>query len=227
MFFRLEPRRAFLSDANEELVNFHRVVRDRPMELLEDVERHERTTEHYYAIRSQDPSTLSEVQRASRFLYLNKTCYNGLYRVNKKGEFNVPFGGEKSAKRIDKDNLLRASEALRKAEILCGDFPLALDAAMSGAFVYLDPPYYPISPTANFTRYTQEDFTEEDHLRLRDVFGQLDDRGCLVAMSNSDTPFIRDLYQGYDVKVVRAPRSISCKGHARDRVTELVIRNYQ
>ena len=227
VFFHLQPRQAVLIDNNEELINFYWVVRDHLEELLQDLRRHENTAAYYYRIRALDPAALGPVQRASRFLYLNKTGYNGLWRVNSRGQHNVPFGRYKNPKIVDEPNLRRVSRALAGAEILLGDFTLALRYARPGAFVYLDPPYHPVSETARFTAYTKEGFDEEDQRELAEVFRELDRRGCLVMLSNSDTPFVRELYAGYDIRVVQARRAINCRADGRGPVGELVVRNYR
>ncbi|HHY36776.1 MAG TPA: DNA adenine methylase [Firmicutes bacterium] len=226
VFFHLQPSAAILIDSNAELINFYRVVRDNLEQLLEDLAKHKNTREYYYSLRALDPEKLSPVQRASRFLYLNKTAYNGLWRVNSKGRFNVPFGRYKNPRIIDEENLQLVAGALRRAELLAGDFSLVLKLAPPGAFVYFDPPYDPLSETANFTSYTPGSFTREDQLRLSRVFAELDRRGCLVMLSNSDTPFIRSLYSSYNIRVVTARRAINCRPDGRGPVTELVIRNY-
>ncbi|HBT19950.1 MAG TPA: modification methylase [Peptococcaceae bacterium] len=226
VFFHLLPQQAVLIDSNEELMNFYQVVRDNLEELLLDLRKHKNTEEYYYSVRAIDPETLSPVERASRFLYLNKTAYNGLWRVNSRGEFNVPYGKYKNPKIIDEPNLRLVSQALRKAKIICGDFSLVLEFARPDTFVYFDPPYHPLSETANFTSYTSDAFGAEDQKRLADIFRELDRRGCMVMLSNSDTEFIRRLYQGYDIQVVYARRFINCKPSGRGPITELVIRNY-
>lgn len=227
VFFHLLPPKSILIDSNEELINFYLVVRDNLEELLADLKKHKNTKEYYYSIRALDPQALSPVERASRFLYLNKTAYNGLWRVNSQGKHNVPFGRYKNPKIVDELNLRLVSEALRTAEVLCDDFSRVLDFARAGTFVYLDPPYYPLSDTANFTGYTADAFGARDQERLAGVFRELDRRGCLVMLSNSDTPFIRQLYSGYDIQVVYARRAINCRADRRGPITELVIRNYQ
>ncbi|SHE99390.1 DNA adenine methylase [Desulfofundulus australicus DSM 11792] len=226
VFFHLLPPRAVLIDSNDELINFYLVVRDDLEALLQDLKRHENTAEYYYRIRALDPDQLTPVERASRFLYLNKTGYNGLWRVNSRGQHNVPFGRYKNPKIVDEPNLRLVSGALKKAEIICDDFSQVLDCAAPGAFVYLDPPYHPLSETANFTSYTPDAFGEDDQRRLAEVFRELDRRGCLVMLSNSDTPFIRELYKNYDIQVVYAKRAINCRADKRGPISELVIRNY-
>lgn len=227
VFFHLLPPSAILIDSNEELINFYLEVRDNLEELLSDLKKHKNTPEYYYSIRALDPRYLSPVERASRFLYLNKTGYNGLWRVNSQGKHNVPFGRYKNPKIVDEPNLRLVKEALRHARVICDDFSRVLDFAQPGVFVYLDPPYYPLSDTANFTGYTSDAFGPEDQKRLAGVFRELDRMGCLVMLSNSDTPFIRELYSGYDIQVVCARRAINCRPERRGPITELVIRNYR
>lgn len=227
VFFHLRPPKALIADKNEELINFYRVVRDHPDQLMADLKKHVNSSDYYYRIRGLDPAGLTEIQRASRFLYLNKFGYNGLWRVNSRGLHNVPYGHCKNKKMVDEKNLYRASTALRKAKIRCGDFGPVLEEAMPGAFVYMDPPYHPLTETAKFTSYTAGSFGEEDQRRLAKAFRSLDSRGCTVMLSNSDTPFIHGLYSGYDIKVVTARRAINCRADGRGPVTELVIRNYR
>lgn len=227
VFFHLLPPKAVLIDRNDELINFYLVVRDNLEALLQDLKKHENTAEYYYRIRALDPGHLTSVERASRFLYLNKTGYNGLWRVNSQGKHNVPFGRYKNPKIVDEPNLRLVSEALKRAEIICDDFSRVLDCTEPGAFVYLDPPYHPLSETAKFTSYTPDAFGQDDQQRLAEVFRELDRKGCLVMLSNSDTLFIRELYKGYDVQVVYAKRAVNCRADKRGPVSELVIRNYR
>ncbi len=226
VFFHLNPQKAIIADKNEELMNFYRVVRDDPDQLIADIKRHVNTKEYYYQVRSLDPSQMTGVERASRFLYLNKFAYNGLWRVNSRGQHNVPYGYYKNRRLVDEENLYRISATLRKARILCGDFSLALEETEPDMFVYLDPPYHPLSETAKFTSYTAAPFGAEEQLRLAQAFHNLDKQGCRVMLSNSDTPFTRELYRGYDLVEVTARRSINCKAEGRGLITELVIRNY-
>jgi DNA adenine methylase len=151
----------------------------------------------------------------------------GLWRVNSKGKFNVPFGRYKKVKFFDKLNLLRASKLLKNATLIWGDFEEVLNFAKKGDFVYLDPPYYPLSETSNFTSYTSEKFTEEDHYRVYKVFKTLSDKGCYVMLSNSNTHFVRELFKDFYITEVLAPRFINSKGEGRKPIEELVIRNYE
>lgn len=227
VFFYLIPKEAVIIDKNEELINFYKVVRDYPEELMKLVSTYEVNEEFYYKMRSLNPKNLDEIQRAARFLYLNKTAYNGLWRVNSKGEFNVPFGKYKRVKFFDRENLLIASELLKRATILCGDFEEVLNYVKKGDFIYMDPPYYPISNTANFRNYTDNGFSEEDHMRVYKVFKKLDELGCYVMLSNSNTQFVRKLFKDFNIVEVKAPRFINCKAEGRKPITELVIRNYE
>lgn len=225
LFFALRPREAILADKNEELMNAYLVVRDHVDELVASLKRHRHDRDYYYRLRSHDPRELDRVERASRFIYLNKTCYNGLWRVNRRGRFNVPFGRYKAPRICDEENLRAASLALRGAQVSCGDFAEALAGVTAGDFVYLDPPYHPVSSTAHFTAYVGDGFGEEEQRRLADVFRELDRRGCKVLLSNSDTELIRSLYEGYEIETVSANRCISCRGDGRRGATELIISN--
>lgn len=227
VFFELQPQEAVLIDSNPELINFYTVVRDHLEALLADLARHENTAEYYYHIRSLDPDHMDPVGRASRFLYLNKTAYNGLWRVNRKGQHNVPYGRYKNPQYRDEENLKRVSKALRSAELLCADFTEVLKYAEKGDFIYLDPPYHPLNKTANFTSYTSDAFTEADQERLAETFRVLDARDCKVMLSNSDTEFIRDLYRDYRITTVTARRAINCRADRRGPISELVVRNYK
>lgn len=227
VFFHLLPEKAILIDNNPELINFYLVVRDAPDALLSDLRKHRNEAEYYYRIRAADPAEMDPVSRASRFLYLNKTGYNGLWRVNRQGKYNVPFGRYRNPKIADEENIRAVSTALKRAEILLGDFSEVIRLANPGDFVYFDPPYHPVSKTADFTDYTSSSFTESDQRRLAEAFRILDQRGCLVMLSNSDMPFIRSLYEGYDIQVVQAKRAINSRADGRGPVNELVIRNYR
>ncbi|WP_026176744.1 DNA adenine methylase [Desulfurispora thermophila] len=226
VFFHLQPERAVLIDSNPELMNFYQVVREKLPALLADLTKHVCEKEYYYYIRDLPVEGLSDVERASRFLFLNKTAYNGLWRVNRQGKFNVPFGRYANPRLYRAEHLQRVSVALQKAELICGDFSLVLDHAAPGAFVYFDPPYHPLSETSRFTSYTAGAFGSADQRRLSEVFRELDGKGCLLMLSNSDTPLIRELYAGYNIYVVQARRNINCQAKGRGAVDELIITNY-
>jgi len=227
LFFHLAPARAVLSDSNPELVNCYQVVRDRVEELIALLREHKNDRQHFYKVRSLSPAGLSAAERAARLIFLNKTCFNGLYRVNSRGEFNVPFGRYDNPRICDGENLRAVSARLRDVEILCLPFEQTVRRAKAGDFVYLDPPYQPVSATANFTGYTATAFGDKDQERLAAVFSQLSKRGCLVMLSNSDSPVIRELYKDFRIAEVKASRAINCKAERRGRVSELVIMNYK
>ena len=220
----------FLFDNNEEIINAYRVVRDRVDELADILAVHQdrHCAEYYYRIRGLDRAdvVLSDVERAARTLYLNKTCYNGLYRVNGKGQFNVPMGRYKNPKIVDRELLEHASAALQSVHIEVRDFRTVTELARPGDFFYFDPPYDPISKTASFTSYTAGNFREQDQIDLANVFAELTAKGCLCMLSNSHTPFILDLYKEFRIELVHANRAINSRADARGAVREIVALNY-
>ncbi len=233
VFFSLQPRHAVINDFNDELINAYRVVKEMPEELIEDLATHENNADYFYAIRNLDReqeafNNLTNLQRASRIIYLNKTCYNGLYRVNNAGEFNVPFGGYKHPNIINAPTIRAISRYLNNndVEILNGDYADALAEADNHSFVYLDPPYHPISDSSSFTGYIQGGWNEHEQIRLRDLCNELTERHVRFLLSNSDCTFIRELYEGYTINVVQANRSINSDGSKRGAVDELLIKNY-
>lgn len=227
LFFDQGFSPAYLADSNPELMNCYRAVRNQSKKLIKLLSTYQISEKEYYRIRSLNPSSLSNLERAVRFIYLNKTCYNGLYRVNKKGLFNTPFGHCKKVKIVDSDNLLKASSLLRKAELRCTDYyDLLIENARKGDFVYFDPPYLPLGGYSDFKRYTKNFFYEEDHINLASLFDKLDERGCLLLLSNSSNKKIVELYKGYNIKTVKAQRFINCKGDRRGAVDELIVANY-
>lgn len=220
-------KKAFINDSNKELINAYIIIRDRLSELIEELKQNKKYANDrstFYNIRSTEPT--DPVEQAARFIYLNKTAFNGLYRVNKSGKFNVPFGRYKNPKILDEDNLIIVSESLKKAEILCTDFSEIIKYAKEDDFAYFDPPYYPLTPTANFTSYTSNDFTADDQKRLRDTVDTLTEMKVKVMVSNSYTDFIMDLYKNYQQLEVYASRAISCKAETRGKVSELVLMNW-
>ena len=228
-FFHRQPRRALLCDINRDLIGTYTAVRDElpavVRELRELAAHHDR--DHYYDVRTRyNTKDLSPAERAAAFLYLNKTCFNGLHRVNRKGHFNVPVGRYTNPRILDESLLAAASEQLAQAEIACTGFESLLAMAKPGDFIYLDPPYEPVSRTASFTSYAQDGFGQADQRRLRDVYRELDHRRCKLMLSNSDVPFIRNLYREFRIDQVAAPRAINCHPDKRGKVSELVVRNY-
>jgi len=223
---RIKNAKAYLSDSVEEIINLYKVIRDDVERLITISRKHIYDQKYYYYIRSQDPAKLDDIQRASRTLYLNKTCFNGLYRVNSKGQFNVSFGDYTDPVIVNEEALRNASRTFQQAELYAGDFEIVLKNARAGDFVYCDPPYVPLSPTSNFTGYTSGAFGFTDHRRLRDVFAALKERGCYVMLSNSNTDFVRDLYRGCNIKIINATRAINSDASKRGSIKELVILSY-
>jgi len=229
LFFHLQPADAQLSDTNPELINLYTVVRDQLPALLDALRGHVNESAYYYRVREQDPATLGDIERAARLIYLNKTCYNGLYRVNARGAFNVPFGRFSNPAICDAANLALANAALQGVALRLADYETALAKATAGDLIYFDPPYQPVSKTASFTSYTQTRFGPDEQARLAGMMATLAARGCYVTQSNSDTPLIRDLYgalPGFILHTIQATRAINSKASARGPVNELVITNY-
>ncbi len=227
MFFALKPQQAVLADMNDELINTYIVVRDQVDALITDLARHRNEKEYFYQVRAQDPAELSPVQRASRFIFLNKTCFNGLWRVNSSGRFNVPFGRYKNPRIVDEKNLRACSKLLKRARLLRSDFENTTDLAKPGDFVYFDPPYVPLSDTAYFTAYTKKGFGPDEQRRLAGVFTKLAAKGVHVMLSNSDTPFVRDLYAGFHSHTLEVARFINSNAARRRGFTEVIITNYR
>ena len=230
LFFELQPEEAYISDMNEELINLYSVVRDNVYELMSDLNKHKISKEYFLEIRNLDRTKkykkLTNVQRASRFIYLNRTCFNGLYRVNSQGQFNVPFGHYKNPRILDTDNLLNCSELLNKTEIKYADFSEILTKVKKGDFVYFDPPYVPLNETSSFTSYTKAGFDIDMQLKLKEVCDQLDSMGVMFMLSNSDTQFVNELYSDYKIKKVFASRQINANVDGRGKITEVLVRNY-
>jgi DNA adenine methylase len=230
LYFHLAPSRAVLGDCNADLMNMYRCVAWHVEGVIRRLALHKQkhAEAHYYATRSRwndRRRAQSDVERAAAFIYLNKTCYNGLWRVNKGGLFNVPMGRYEAPPICDADGLRTAARLLQHAELRTGHYAEALADAGAGDFVYLDPPYQPLSPTANFTSYTGAGFGEADQHELAGLARALVDRGCAVLLSNSDTPLTRRLYAGFRIERVLCARAINSDPDARGEVGELVIRN--
>jgi DNA adenine methylase len=238
LLFQLQPPKAVINDSNKELINCYKVIKDSLDELMEELskDKYSNSETSYYEMRDLDRSTkkyasLSEVEKAARIIYLNKTCYNGLFRVNSQGQFNVPFGRYKNPNFLD-DAVLRAvNKYLNSNDItlLNQDFAEAVKDANRGDFVYLDPPYDPVSETASFTGYDVNGFNRDEQKRLKKVFDDLNKRGCKVMLSNSCTDFILDLYKDYQDTIIKvmATRSINSNALKRGRVDEVLVLNYE
>jgi len=227
--FSLLPHNATISDANSELINSYQVIRDDVEGLIRSLSRHKNEESHFYDVRAKVISKMTPVQRASRFIFLNKTCFNGLYRENKSGQFNSPFGRYENPKIVDKDNLRAISEYLQKSdiEIFCGGYQAVLDKAVAGDFVYFDPPYAPMTKTANFASYLKGGFGLNDQAELAEAFAELTKRGVHVMLSNSNTKVIHDLYDGFKIQTIHATRAINCKGGKRGKeANEVLVTNY-
>lgn len=230
LFFELRAQQpemsCFLSDVNAELVSCYTAVRDDVEAVIRALRGHVYESEHYYEVRALKPADLSPPERAARTIYLNKTGYNGLYRVNRSGQFNVPFGRFTKPQFCDVENLRACARALRGVSIDHGDFSAVLEKAKKGDFVYFDPPYVPLSPTSDFTAYIPGGFGEGEQRELAKVFATLAKRGVHGILSNSDTPFVRELYADFDIHVVYASRSVNSNVAGRGKLREVVVRSF-
>lgn len=230
VFFALARERRFeraiLGDRNLDLVEVWRAVRDEPEVLIRLAGQWPYDERVYYEVRALDPATLSPVERAARLVWLNRTGYNGLYRVNRSGQFNVPFGRHANPRLVNEENIRACSEVLQGVDILVGDFEEILDEAPCGSTVYCDPPYWPVKKTS-FIAYDPFAFGPEDHERLRDVFRSLPERGMYGVLSNSDTPETRALYAGLPREFVQVRRLINRDGNGRGPVSELLVRTHR
>jgi DNA adenine methylase len=229
LFFELAPRAAILSDVNAELVSCYRAVQSDVDAVVTALARHraEHSEAYYYAVRDgwNAGADASAAARAATFIYLNKTCYNGLWRVNSRGLFNVPAGRYVNPGILDAERLRAASAVLAKARLRVAPFDAVVDAARRGDFVYFDPPYDPVSATADFTSYTQGGFGVEDQERLAEVFARVVERGCAVMLSNSDTPFVRRLYARWHIDRVMCARAVNSRADRRGAVAEVIVTN--
>ncbi len=226
LFWDLSIENSIISDSNEELIHFYKVVRDYPEELFNFISSMVVSEDEYYRIRGLSPSLLDDIHRAARFIYLNKTCYNGLYRVNRKNRFNTPFGKKEDVKITDKERLLEASKLLKSTQNICGNYIDTLKLLSKNDFVYLDPPYLAVSKYSDFNRYTKNFFVYEDHVVLSDEFRKLSDKGVLALMSNSFNENLLSLYENFYIKEVYASRQINCISSGRGKIKELIISNY-
>ena len=232
LFFALmrknKIKKAFLSDINCELIETYQAIRDIPDEVLALLRDYPYSKDFFYTLRSRDRNSLSLAERAARMIYLNKTCYNGLYRVNKKGQFNVPFGRYKNPKYYDPENILAVSQSLQGVWLECASFEIVLQNASPGDFVYFDPPYIPKSPTSSFTSYTSTEFSLREHEQLRDVCLELNQRNVKVLLSNSYTEYIFDLFKNtnFEIYVTYSNRFINSKPTKRGKIPEVLIANY-
>ena len=222
------PEEVFLSDSNEELIITYKVIKNDVENLIEKLKEYKElhSKEFYYELRASVPENLSELDKAARFIYLNKTCFNGLYRVNSKGQFNVPMGSYKNPAICNESELREVSKLLKNAVIETKQFYEIEDKVSSEDFVYFDPPYHPISETSSFTSYTRDPFLDNEQTKLAKLYKTLDKKGAKVMLSNSDSDFIKNLYKSYNVNFVKATRMINCDAGGRGKINEVVITNY-
>lgn len=231
VLFELQPKKATINDYNVELINVYLTVRDYSEDLILKLQEHEEKNaeDYYYATRVLDREpiygSMSNVEKAARVIYLNKTCYNGLYRVNSAGQFNSPFGKYKKPNIVNATTIKAMSKYLSNDRITIqqGDYKKTLKGIRKGAFVYLDPPYFPISSSSSFTGYTENGFSHEHQLELRNECNKLSSKGIAFVQSNSDCPEIRELYRDYIIKTVQAKRSINSKSALRGEINEVLI----
>ena len=231
----LKPKKAIINDYNAELINVYKVIRDNPQELMLLLEKHQiKNNENYfYEIRSLDREDsyddMSSIEKAARIIYLNKTCFNGLFRVNQAGQFNSPYGSYKNPNIVNRPAVSAMSIYFNNnnIKIMQGDYKQALKGLRRGSFVYLDPPYLPISTSSSFTGYTEGGFTIEDQKELKRQCDRLNERGIKFLLSNSDHKIIKELYQDYNIITVKARRAINSKGNKRGEINEVLVKNYE
>ena len=233
VFFDLLPDSAHINDLNEELIVTYNTIKEDVQSLINHLssDKYIYDKNIFLDIRAQKISELSDIERAARFIYLNRTGFNGMYRVNKSGQFNVPFGKYNNPQICDAENLLKVSGVLKDVTITSQSYKFVLDSAKNGDFIYFDPPYYPVTKTASFTTYTNDVFLEQQQEELRDTYLELHKRGCFVMLSNSDTLFIESLFapyskEGINIHKVQAGRAINSNSSKRGKVSEILIANY-
>jgi DNA adenine methylase len=232
LFLDLRPSLAVINDSNTELINCYLTIKNSVEELIASLRSHHNEKEYYYQVRAwdRDPDyrEKSSIERAARIIFLNKTCYNGLFRVNASSQFNAPFGRYKSPKILDEDVLRAVSSYLNEsqAKILNLDFQAVLQPATTGDFIYFDPPYDPVSSTSSFTSYGANGFNQAEQIRLQQTFISLANRGCQVLLSNSKTEFIVDLYKDYRIETIGAARTINSNALKRGKIDEVLVMNY-
>lgn len=233
VLFALQPKRALVNDLNQDLITVYRVIKEDADALIEHLSRHENTPEYFYRIRDLDRdkdayAAMSDVEKASRLLYLNKTCYNGLFRVNASGAFNSPYGHYRRPNIVNEQTIRGVSRYFNSCDItfFSGDFASVLEQVPKGGFVYLDPPYDPVSDTASFTGYNRGGFGREEQVRLKECCDALTARGVKFLLSNSATPFIQELYGSYRVSIVQARRAVNSVASRRGAIEEVLVRNY-
>lgn len=233
VLFSIQPTVAIVNDVNEDLITVYEVIRDDVGALIDSLRKHKNTSEYFYTIRDTDRDkeaylSMSKVEKASRLIYLNKTCFNGLFRVNSSGEFNSPYGHYKNPNIVNELGLLAVSKYFNENNISFynEDFSETLKRIETDSFAYLDPPYDPVSDTASFTGYSKGGFNKSEQVRLKQCCDELTVRGIKFMLSNSATDFIKDLYKDYHINVVKAKRAINSNADRRGAVEEVLITNY-
>ena len=230
LLFSLQPEKAHISDLNLELINCYEVIRDCVDELILDLRQHRYDQEYYYQLRNADRldsfEQWSPIQKASRMIFLNKSCFNGLYRLNSKSQFNVPFGRYTNPTIVDENNLKACSQFLSGTSIKKASFLNIESDIAKGDFVYFDPPYVPLNDTSNFTRYTPSGFGMDMQYELLETCRRLHDRGIMFMLSNSSAPTVLNLYQDFEIELVLAKRMINSKAQCRGTINEVIIRNF-
>ena len=234
LLFNLQPNTAYVNDINGDLIRVYNVIKSDVESLITTLQEYKNESDFFYAVRGWDRdkekySSLSDVQKAARILYLNKTCYNGLFRVNNAGEFNSPFGNYRNPNIVNAPTLRAVNSYLNTATVHLSstDYAEVLKTLPKGTFVYLDPPYDPVSDTSSFTGYSKGGFTRNDQIRLRECCDDLNARGLKFMLSNSATDFIKEQYSAYHITVVQAKRAVNSDSTKRGEVDEVVVRNYE
>ena len=236
VLFDLQPDNAIINDYNEELINVYRVVKEEPAKLLNFLEEHHKlnSEDYFYKIRALDRNDnyidMGYIEKAARIIYLNKTCYNGLFRVNQAGQFNTPYGKYKNPNIINRPTILAMSKyfnEMKSLKIGSGDYANTLKGLRKGTFVYFDPPYLPISSASSFTGYTDQGFGYEEQERLKKECDKLNKIGIKFMLSNSDHPLVRELYKEYNIITVKANRSINSNANKRGEINEVLVINYE
>ena len=228
VFFSISHSRAIIGDINEELINSYKTIKSDVRELIKLLKRYKilHNKDFFYKIRNVNPKNISRVERVARLIYLNKTCFNGLYRVNSKGEFNVPFGSYKNPLICDEENLIAVHHKLKKTKIIHANYSTITKTTSKNDFVYFDPPYEPVSSSSNFVNYSKNGFTQENQRELSELYSELTKRGVYCMLSNSSAPLIWDLYREYNINKVKAARTVNSKANGRGKIEELIITNY-
>lgn len=234
VLFGIQPNKAVVNDINGDLINLYQIIKDSVEDLIQDLRKHKNEEEYFYLVRELDRDKekygqLTPVAKASRVIFLNKTCYNGLFRVNRAGEFNSPFGNYKNPNIVNEITLKAVSKYFNKANIIFNnkDYEEVLMSVRKGSFVYLDPPYDPISDTASFTGYDKGGFDRDEQTRLKRVCDRLNEKGINFLISNSATEFIFELYKNYKIEIIQAKRTINSNPNKRGEIDEVLVRNFE